>query len=124
MKILLIDDDPAIQMIVAATLEATGRMEVARAASGREGLARARAEPPDLILLDHFLPDVDGPDLLDELRRDPRLRETPVIFLTGRSEPEEVTELERLDALGVITKPFRPADLGSRIEDLLEAAGS
>lgn len=124
MKILLIDDDPAIQMIVAATLEATGRMEVARAASGQEGLARARAEPPDLILLDHFLPDVDGPDLLDELRRDPRLRQTPVIFLTGRSEPEEVTELERLDALGVITKPFRPADLGSRIEDLLEAAGS
>jgi len=118
MKILLIDDDAAIRMIVAATLEASGDIAVSRAASGEEGLELARAGTPDLILLDHFLPDLDGPDVLRELRRDARLRQVPVIFLTGRSEPEEVAELEELDALGVITKPFRPADLRQRIDDL------
>lgn len=119
MKILLVDDDPAIQVIVAATLDASGDVTVTRAGSAEEGLALARAGTPDLILLDHFLPDVDGPDVLTELRRDDDLRDVPVIFLTGRSEPDEVAELERLDAHGVITKPFRPRDLRQRIDDLL-----
>lgn len=123
MKILLIDDDPAIQMIVAATLEASGENTVSRAGSGQEGLDRARAGSHDVILLDHFLPDLDGPELLQELRDDARLREVPVIFLTGRSEPEEVAQLERLDVVGVITKPFRPGELRRRIDTLLEAAG-
>lgn len=119
MEILLIDDDPAIGLIVKATLEASGDVTVTRAGSSGEGLERARAAKPDLVLLDHFLPDLDGPDVLDELRRDERLGDVPVIFLTGRSEPEEVAELERLDVLGVITKPFMPRELRPRIDDLL-----
>jgi DNA-binding response OmpR family regulator len=86
-------------------------MEVLEAADGVTGLALARAESPDVILLDVMMDGLDGWEVAAELIADERTRSAAIVFLTGRAELRE-----RLQALGIgrfafVTKPFDPADL-------------
>ncbi|RMH20217.1 MAG: response regulator [Acidobacteria bacterium] len=116
-RILLIEDDRDIQKVARLVLENLGGFEVAIASSGREGLARAPAFRPDLILLDVMMPELDGPGTLEALRDGP-LADTPVVFLTARAQPDEVVEYRALGALDVIVKPFDPMTLCRTVEDI------
>ncbi len=87
-RILVIDDDPAaVEHLV--TLLTTEGYTVGRACGGREGVAKAFAEPPDLILLDLIMPDLSGFDVVTVLRTDSRTALTPIIIVTGRSLSQE-----------------------------------
>ncbi len=123
MKVLVVDDEDDIRRIVRLSLTAVGRMEVAEAASGPEGIRKAREEDPDVVLLDLMMPGVDGVSTLRALRSDPETSDIPVVFLTARVKSPEVDRLKALGARGVLIKPFDPMALPGLLRGLLEAGG-
>ena len=123
-RILVVDDEPAVTDLLAYNLR-KAHYEVLVAADGRQALQQARAEAPDLILLDLMLPEMDGLDLCRELRR---TSQVPIIMLTARGEEvDRVVGLE-LGADDYVCKPFSVRELMARIKAVLrrapEAAGA
>jgi len=118
-KILVIEDDPDIIDICRDYLKAAGFTVVA-AADGVRGLAAARSEKPDLVVLDLMLPEMDGLDVCRALRRD---GDVPVIMLTARvEEADRLIGLE-LGADDYLTKPFSPRELVARVRVVLRRSG-
>ena len=115
----MIDDDDDLRRILRLSLTRVGGMEVREAASAADGLAAARADPPEVVLLDVMLPGSDGPALLQALRADDATRDVPVVFLTAETRPAEVARLQALGAAGVLTKPFDPLTLPDELRALI-----
>ena len=116
--ILIVEDDPDIAALIARYLEKAGHQTL-RAASGADGLGRARAARPDLVVLDLMLPGMNGLSVCEALRGDPELASVPVIMVTARGEEsDKVTGLE-LGADDYLTKPFSPKELVARVGALL-----
>ena len=111
-KILVVDDEPNIVDILRFNLQREG-YEVLAAYDGQEGLDKARSEGPDLILLDVMLPEKDGFQVCEELRKTDKL--TPIIMLTAREkERDRVMGLE-LGADDYVVKPFSVRELLARV---------
>jgi CheY-like chemotaxis protein len=119
-KVLIVDDEPDIRRIARLGLSKVGGMEVVEASNGAEGLVRAKADMPDVVLLDVMMPNVDGPTTLARLREDPATAGIPVVFLTAKAIAAEVERLKSLGAAAVLTKPFDPMTLA---RDLRAALG-
>ena len=116
--ILIIEDEPKITKLARDYLE-QGGFRVLVAAQGNTGLAMARRDHPDLIVLDLMLPGMDGLDVCRNLRRE---SDVPIIMLTARSdEADRLIGLE-LGADDYITKPFSPRELVARVRALLRRA--
>jgi len=114
-KILVIDDEPQIVEICSDYIKAAG-FDVVTANDGLSGLALARREQPDLIVLDLMMPGMDGLDVCRTLRRE---KDVPIIMLTARvEETDKLIGLE-LGADDYITKPFSPRELVARIRVVL-----
>jgi two-component system OmpR family response regulator len=109
--ILVVDDEAKIVKLVRDYLERAG-FAVRVAADGKSALAQARAEKPDLIVLDLGLPLMDGLDVTRELRR---ISNVPIIMLTARSEESDKLIGLELGADDYITKPFSPKELVARV---------
>lgn len=122
MRILLVDDDRAVHMIVEAAFRGRHDVVLEHAHDGAEAVARVRAGAPDIVLLDHVMPGMEGPEVLQELHRDPGPDATVVIFLTARAGPDVEKQLVEAGAAGVITKPFRVDELAGQVARL--AAGA
>ena len=116
--ILLVEDDPDIQEIAVMALEEFGDYTVVACSSGQEAIDTAPEAKPDLILLDVMMPGMDGPTTLQNLRNLAAVVDTPVVFLTARSQPHEVAEYLKLGAAAVIRKPFDPIELCQEIEGI------
>jgi class 3 adenylate cyclase/CheY-like chemotaxis protein len=116
--ILSVDDTPENLEILRMRLEAQG-YEVAEAADGEKGLARARELKPDLILLDIMMPRMDGIEAVRRLKADPDLRSIPVILVTAKADTKDV--VLGLDAGGddYLTKPFEHSALLARVRSML-----
>jgi two-component system OmpR family response regulator len=113
--ILLIDDDPHIRDILRFALTREG-FAVTEAADGAEGLATAQRTPPDLIILDVMMPELDGTEVCRRLRRD---SDIPIIFLSSRDdEIDRVLGLE-LGGDDYVAKPFSPRELVARVKAVL-----
>jgi len=113
--VLLVDDEPGIRGIVRAYLEADG-FTVREAGSGRLALEDARAQMPDLVVLDLMLPDLAGEEVCAELRRVSRV---PVIMLTGKSAVADRLQGLSLGADDYLVKPFSPRELVARVHAVL-----
>ena len=118
-KILVIDDEQKIVEICQDYLKASG-FEVVSAGDGLQGLALARREKPDLIVLDLMMPGIDGLDVCRNLRREGN---TPIIMLTARVEESDKLVGLELGADDYITKPFSPRELVARVRVVLRRAG-
>jgi CheY-like chemotaxis protein len=116
--ILYVDDEADIREVAQMALELEPGFEVRCAASGAEALVVARDWRPDLIMLDVMMPELDGPSTLSRLRAEPSTAATPVIFITARTQVQEVEAFLSLGAVGVIAKPFDPMQLGSQVREL------
>ena len=114
--VLVIDDEPNIRDLVQAALRFHG-FEVSTAGSGEEGLALARSERPDLILLDVLLPDISGFDVCRRLRDEDD--DVPVIYLTARDTPSDTVTGLSLGGDDYVTKPFSVEALIARVRALL-----
>ena len=114
-KIVLIEDDADLFGLLKYNLEKEG-FAFAGAQTGRGAVELCRRERPDLVILDVMLPDVDGLEICKELRKDPKLGDVPIIFLTARvSETDRVVGLE-LGANDYVVKPFFIRELIARIK--------
>ena len=123
-KILLIDDDPDFVEATKLVLESKA-YRVVTASDGNEGLAKARREEPDLIILDIIMPVKDGFNAAEELKKDPELKKIPVIMLTSFSEKVGETTFSisqglTLDTEDYIDKPVSPEELLKRVEGQLK----
>ena len=120
MKVLIIDDDADIRSIACMSLSRVGGMDVIEAASGGEGVRKARDEQPDVILLDMMMPTMDGLQTLAALLSQPATATTPVIFLTAKAVGSDVDRLTALGAAGVLIKPFDPRTLSDDVRALVK----
>jgi sigma-B regulation protein RsbU (phosphoserine phosphatase) len=113
--ILCIDDNPKNMKILNGFLERDG-YEILGAASGEEAFALLQQRKPDLILLDIMMPVLDGFQVCVRLKQDESTKDIPVIFITAKSEPEDVVRGFELGAVDYITKPFNGAELLARVK--------
>ena len=119
MKILIVDDEPDLVSTVEYRLKFAD-CEVVTAANGQEGLERARAEKPDLILLDTNMPVMNGHEMLERLRADAELKHIPVLMLTARCEPQDIAAASAHGVTDYVTKPFDFAELMAKIQAALK----
>lgn len=119
-KILIVDDEPDLVSTVEYRLK-FANCDVVTASNGQEGLERAAAEKPDLILLDTNMPVMDGHQMLERLRADSRLRQIPVIMLTARAEPRDIAAASDRGVADYVTKPFDFAHLMDKINAVVKA---
>jgi CheY-like chemotaxis protein len=117
-SVLGADDDPDVCAVVRASLRLTGSIDVRMTGSGQHLIELALERPPDLVLLDVMMPELDGAATLRRMRENPRLREIPAIFLTARVMPVDLRQVLPLGALGLIAKPFDPLKLVDQIMGL------
>ncbi len=120
-RILVVDDDPDILQFVRVNLELEG-FEVASAAGGMEALEAARERPPDLVLLDVMMPEMDGLSVLRRLRSHRATANVPVIILTAKALAEDRVRGLDLGADDYITKPFDLEELIARVRTVLRRA--
>lgn len=125
-RILVIDDEAKMRTHTAELLRLEN-YEVAEARNGREGVDTALKSPPDLIVCDITMPEMNGHRVLETLRGDPRTAAVPFIFLTGWGEKEDVRAGMNLGADDYLVKPVDPAELLAAVSARLrraEAAGA
>ncbi|MEW9531878.1 response regulator transcription factor [Microbispora sp. NPDC049125] len=127
-RLLVVDDEPVVRELLSATLRFAG-YTVTSAATGGEAVEAARAEPPDLVLLDVMLPDMEGFEVIRRLRELPRPLDgtrpgqVPVLFLTARDATQDKINGLRLGGDDYVTKPFDLEELLARIEAVLRRTG-
>lgn len=119
-SVLYVDDEPDICEIVALALALDGTLDVRTCGSGGEAIAAALDSPPDLLLLDVMMPELDGPATLARLRAEPALARVPVVFVTAKSLPSELQRFRALGAADVISKPFEPMQLLAQVRAIWE----
>jgi len=118
--VLVVEDDDQIAYLLRFILEREG-FEVKLARDGRSAQRLvANLAPPALVTLDVIMPRMDGPTTLKALRQLPGFATTPVIFMTAKVQPQEVAEYKALGALDMISKPFNPMTLASKLRQMLE----
>jgi len=118
LKILYVDDEDDIREIAVMALEFDSELSVRSCDCGSKALTIAGDWLPDLILLDVMMPDMDGPETLERLRRAEETASIPVVFTTARTQPEDLARFMGLGAAGVISKPFDPMSLAEQARDL------
>lgn len=117
-KVLIVDDEPDLVSTVQYRLK-FAKCNVVTASNGQEGLEKAAAERPDLILLDTNMPVMNGHEMLEHLRADQDLRDIPVIMLTARCEPQDIAAASGHGVSDYVTKPFDFAQLMDKIQAVL-----
>lgn len=119
-RILVVDDERHIVRLVQVNLERQG-YQVLTAYDGVECLEKARAEKPDLIILDVMMPRMDGFEALQRLKTDPETSIIPVIMLTARAQDRDVLQGYQYGADLYLTKPFSPLELISLVKRVFES---
>lgn len=117
-KILVVDDDADLVSIIQCRLKWC-RCEAVTAADGREGLEKAASERPDLILLDTDMPVMNGHEMLERLRKQPELKDIPVIMVTALCEPQDIAAASSYGIVDYVTKPFDFTELMEKIANAL-----
>src|SRR5262245_2876602 len=118
-RILVVDDISKNLQVVGTMLRNAG-YHVMPATSGIQALERAHAQPPDLILLDLMMPEMDGLEVCSRLKAEPLTRQIPIIFLTASNEMEHLMKGFQAGAVDYITKPFNAPELLARVQTHLE----
>ena len=118
LKIMIVDDEDDIRTIAAMALELTADFVVALAASGQQAIDEAPAFGPDIILLDFMMPGMDGPSTLRVIQSHTDLSRVPIVFMTGKVQPDEVASCLAMGAVAVISKPFDAMKLAEQIQNI------
>jgi DNA-binding response OmpR family regulator len=117
--ILVVDDDPEFQELIEYNLRLSG-FEVMQATNGPDGLEIARKEKLDVILLDTTMPEMDGLEVLSELKHDGKTEKIPVFMLTGKTMVGDIERAFEVGADDYITKPVKLMELGKLIKAKLK----
>ena len=117
--VLVVDDDPVIQKLLQVNFEMEG-YTVLTAGDGLEGLERARADSPDVIICDIMMPRMDGLEVTRALKGDPATSSIPILLLSAKAQQADVAAGQATGADDYVTKPFDPLDLLQRVAGLLD----
>ncbi|MBE9044285.1 response regulator [Pleurocapsales cyanobacterium LEGE 10410] len=118
-RILIIEDEEGIRLLVKLALEMNANWQVITASSGEEGITLAATEVPDAILLDVMMPGIDGFATFKQLQANSITASIPVILLTTKFQTTEPNRLSQLGIKGIIPKPFDPITLETDIDQIL-----
>jgi len=120
-KILIVDDERFMRMTIKAVLRAVGRFVVTEAEDGDVALAEVERSKPDVVLCDITMPRMGGLRFVELLRKHPdaRMRETPVIMLTGHAEETTVIAASKRQINGYVIKPVSPKQLSDKLQHIL-----
>jgi len=118
-NILVVDDNDSSRNLLAHQLRRQGHT-ISTASSGRQALEMIRKSKPDLILLDLFMPDMNGFDVLQKMYTDEALRAVPVIIITGLNDKSAAVKCIEAGAFDLLIKPVNPSLLGARVVACLE----
>ena len=118
LKVLTVDDSKTIRMIVKKAFKPF-ECELFEAENGHQGLEAAKKERPDLIVLDITMPVMTGTEMLQRMKKDPDLQNTPVIMLTAESGKENVLEIVKMGVTDYMVKPFKGEQLIDRVTKIL-----
>jgi len=121
--LLYIDDDAHLRAMVKMALENISKYTVKLCASGAEALALLQHFTSDMILLDVIMPEMDGLETLKRIQKLETCKNTPVIFITGRSTPELVNIFKQAGVSGIITKPFNSLQFPIHLQTLWNQYG-
>lgn len=119
--ILVADDDPDLRDILRSIFEPAG-FAIVEAENGAQALQITRSHPPDLIILDHMMPEMTGAQVCQDLKQDVLLRHIPIIMLTGKSEVQDKVAGMDAGADDYLVKPFEPQELLARVRMVLRRA--
>src|ERR1700741_1594608 len=120
-KVLVVDDSLSVRKVVERAL--LGRqIEVVCAATGSEAIERIERDEPDVVVCDVVMPDRDGYEICDFVKRHPRLAGTPVLLMSGIVSDEVRERAARVQPADVLSKPFAADDLLRKLEGLLASA--
>ncbi|MDY6795633.1 MAG: response regulator [Actinomycetota bacterium] len=119
-KILVVDDDREMVELIELFLSNAGFLTLS-AFSGEEALEKTFKEKPDLILLDIMMPKIDGWEVLRRIKNDPQVQDTPVAFITARTQNiDKMIGLSVMKAAGYITKPFSKQELLTEVRRIID----
>src|SRR6516162_2625774 len=121
-RVLIVDDDPDILRLVSYNLNQAG-FKVTTAVTGRTALEAVQKHPPDLMVLDVMLPDIDGLEVCRILRQHDSSRRLPIIMLTARTEEIDRVVGFELGADDYVMKPFSPRELVLRVKSIFRRVG-
>ncbi|MBU2515368.1 response regulator [bacterium] len=116
--ILTVDDSASIRQMVSFTLKNEG-YSVVEAVDGVDALSKLKQQPADMVLTDLHMPNMNGIDLIKNVRSDPNYKFIPIIFLTTESQAEKKQEGKAAGATGWIVKPFKPEQLVGVVKKVL-----
>ena len=122
-KILLADDSITIQKVIELTFSDED-FEVVTVGNGRLAIEKVADVRPDVVLCDIIMPEKDGYEVCDFIKKNPALSHIPVLLLTGAFEPFDQERAARVGCDGFLAKPFEPQTLIAKVKDLLGKAGS
>jgi CheY-like chemotaxis protein len=122
MRLLCVDDEDDIRVILELALELDPAFEVETVSSGVELLARAARGGYDLFVLDGMMPVMDGYETCRRLKADPATADVPVVFLTAKTQRDEIVRALDLGAVACLTKPFDPLTLAGELRAALGLA--
>ncbi|WP_130178899.1 response regulator transcription factor [Cryobacterium sp. SO1] len=117
-RILIVEDDEDVRALIGHKLRRAGH-EVTEAGDGEEGLAAARAQFPDLIVLDWMMPKLTGIEVCAQVRADSTLTQPRILLLTAKSQDSDIALAMETGADAYLIKPFRANDLLERVSALL-----
>ncbi|MFH1062166.1 MAG: response regulator [Candidatus Omnitrophota bacterium] len=121
-RVLIVDDEEDFCQLLKKNLEATGEFKVFFAHNGHDGMTLARLEQPDIILLDVMMPDISGAEVANILKKDEKVKDIPIIFLTAIIKQEEIG-IEPMRKIGehrYIAKPIKTQALISCIKEVIQ----
>lgn len=117
-KVLVVDDQLTMRALIRSALQEIGFKDITDAGDGEEGLKSLVSAPAHLVISDFNMPKLDGLGLLRAIRAHEPLRKTAFIMLTGRADKELVQRAMQFGVNNYVTKPFSPATLRGKIEDV------
>ncbi|MBN2126371.1 MAG: response regulator [Deltaproteobacteria bacterium] len=120
-NVLIVDDSLPMRSVIQKTVKASGFKvgQVFSASNGREALNVLRGEWLDLVLTDYNMPDMDGLQLIEEMKKDDTLRGIPVVMVTTESSRQRVEEFMEKGAAGYVKKPFTPEEIRTKLNRIM-----
>ena len=114
-RILIVDDDPNVALLMRLTLSRDGGFDLQTASNGEEAIEKVHVYHPDLMLLDLMMPGIDGMEVCRRIKADDKVSGISIIMVTARREPGDIIKGMDLGADDYITKPFNPEELLARV---------
>ena len=123
MKFLVIDDFPTMRRIVRNLLKELGYSNVEEAEDGMDALSKLREGSFDFVVSDWNMPNLDGLEMLKQIRQDDQLKHLPVLMVTAEAKKENIIEAAQAGASGYVVKPFTAGTLEEKLNKIFEKLG-